>query len=71
MGACEDRAGAAGGLGDPGGEPVVVDTEGFVVALKRPLEVLAVKEDADLHGQLQGNHTWLMVDDTGFVHTAI
>src|SRR5438093_1343974 len=50
----EDRAGTADGLGDPGGEPVVVDPERFVVALERTVEVLTVKENADLHGRLPG-----------------
>jgi len=71
VGTREDRAGAADGLRNPGGEPVVVDAEGLVVSLKRPVEVLAVKENADLHGQLPGNHIWLMVDDAGFVQTAV
>ena len=70
-GARECRAGTADGLRDPGGEPVVVDTERLVVALKRPVEVLAIKENADLHGRLPGDRQTvnsllpLMVDVTG------
>src|SRR5262249_15370686 len=50
----EDRAGSADGLRDPGREPVVVDAKRFVVALERSVEVLAVKENADLHARLPG-----------------
>src|SRR5262249_24688460 len=53
----EDRAGAADGLGEPGREPVVVDAQRFVVALKRPVEGLTVKENTDLHGRLPGERT--------------
>src|SRR5262249_59496592 len=51
---CEDGGGAPEGMRDPGGEAVVVSWGRFVEPLERPVEVLSVKEDADLHGQLPG-----------------
>ena len=60
MGTGEDGAGAADGLRDPGGQAVIVDPERFVVPLERPVEVLSVKEDADLHGQLPGKSHVIM-----------
>src|SRR5205823_499698 len=47
--AAEDGVVPAHFLRDPDGEAVVVDTEGIVVPQQRAVEVLPVKENADLH----------------------
>src|SRR5919109_2710904 len=52
VGATEHRAAATDLLRDPGGKPIVVDAKRLVVAKERAVEVLTVKENADLHAQL-------------------
>src|SRR5688500_8026871 len=60
--AAEHRAATADLLCDPGGQTIVVDAKGLVVAEERAIEVLTVKENADLHARLPGRNRFRTKD---------
>src|SRR2546425_1167003 len=57
VGATEDGAVAADLLRDPDGEAIVVDADRLVVPQQRAVEVLPVKENADLHNAADATTT--------------